>query len=51
MPSRIRNIIEPLLGWMFILVVALCLAAVLYIATRPKVEFTGRDHTVQQQSN
>jgi choline-glycine betaine transporter len=47
MASRIRHIVQPLLGWTFVLVVIAALAVTLFFATRPMVEVTGRINVQQ----
>jgi hypothetical protein len=42
MASRIRNIVQPVFGWLFVLLVILVLAVAILSATRPSVEVTGR---------
>ena len=41
MSSRIKNTVEPILGWLFVVVIVLTVGAVLFAATRPMVEITG----------
>jgi hypothetical protein len=42
MASNIKHIVEPVLGWLFVIVVIVGLGAALLAATRPMVEVTGR---------
>jgi hypothetical protein len=41
MVSRVRHVVEPVLGWLFILVVIFAVGAVILAATRPRVELSG----------
>jgi hypothetical protein len=41
MASRVRHVVEPLLGWLFVLVVVFAVGAVILAATRPRVELSG----------
>jgi hypothetical protein len=42
MSSRIKKTVEPILGWLFVIVIILTIGGVLLVATRPTVEMTGR---------
>ncbi|MBO0765222.1 MAG: hypothetical protein J2P50_11630 [Hyphomicrobiaceae bacterium] len=41
MASRIRHVVEPVLGWLFIFAVIFAVGAVMLAATRPRVEMSG----------
>jgi hypothetical protein len=45
MPSRIRHIVEPTVGWLFVLVLVIALGAALLAASQSTVEVTGRIQT------
>jgi hypothetical protein len=40
MASRVRHLVEPALGWLFILVVIFAVGAVILAATRPRGEMS-----------
>jgi hypothetical protein len=42
MSSRIKNTVEPILGWLFVIAIILAVGGALLAATRPTVEMTGR---------
>jgi hypothetical protein len=42
MASRLRNIVQPVFGWLFILLVILALVAAILSATQPRVGATGQ---------
>jgi hypothetical protein len=41
MPSRVRRVVEPVLGWLFVVVVIFAVVAVILAATRPRVGLSG----------
>ncbi|HEX5957915.1 MAG TPA: hypothetical protein VFY92_04570 [Hyphomicrobiaceae bacterium] len=42
MASRIKHIVEPTLGWLFVIVIIVALGAVILSATQPTTEVTSR---------
>jgi hypothetical protein len=48
MASRIRRKVEPAYGWLFVIAVVAAVGFVVYAATRPHVEMTGRFLDYQQ---
>jgi hypothetical protein len=42
MASRIKHIVEPVVGWLFIVAVIIAIGAALLAATQPMVELTGQ---------
>lgn len=43
MASKVRNIVEPLLGWLFVVVLVAVVGAVMLTATRPRFEVSGHN--------
>ena len=43
MPSRMRNFVEPVLGWLFVIVLTVVVGAVMLTATRPRMEISGHN--------
>jgi hypothetical protein len=41
MASRMRHVVEPVLGWLFVIVVVFAVGAVILAATRPRLEVSG----------
>jgi hypothetical protein len=42
MASRIASVVQPLLGWLFTILVVVLVGAVLLAATHPMIEVRGR---------
>jgi hypothetical protein len=40
--DQMRRGIEPVLGWLFVVIVVVALGATILVATQPRVEVTGR---------
>ena len=45
MASRMRNVMEPVLGWLFIIVLVVVVGAVMVTASRPRFEVSGHTKT------
>jgi hypothetical protein len=41
MASKMRHVVEPLLGWMFVIAVMICVGGVFLMATRPRIDRPG----------
>jgi hypothetical protein len=37
-----KNTVEPVLGWLFVIAIIMAIGGVLLVATQPAVEMTGR---------